>query len=275
MFKVLVLSILCGLSFASDVVDYSLWNEVLQRHLKRGTLSGQGGIITSLVDYDGVAKDSDFHTFIAQLGKVDFSTVQTKDEFYALYMNAYNAFVFQMITNNPCRVNGTAIRSIKEIPDVFTKQVGVFGGRNTSLNQIEATLRNPTSFNQSWSEIQLVHACIVCAGMSCPSLSNNAFNNTGSSVIVQMEIQMRQFLSNDKKGSSLNEQTKKLTLSKIFDWFPVDFIPSVLGYLLPYFPNDEINFIKQNMQQLNSTLSYFDYDWQLNSQSGEAPCNQQ
>eukprot|EP01060_Flectonema_neradi_P004757 TRINITY_DN1310_c2_g1_i1.p1 TRINITY_DN1310_c2_g1~~TRINITY_DN1310_c2_g1_i1.p1 ORF type:complete len:301 (+),score=45.21 TRINITY_DN1310_c2_g1_i1:79-903(+) len=272
MLRLLSALILCGLSLASDVMNYTSWQNVLQRHLKRGTLPGQGGIVTSLVDYDGVKNDVDFADFIKQLGTLSMPATMTENEFYALYMNAYNAFIFKMITDFGCRPNGTAITSIKEIPNVFDLKVLLFAGQHVSLNEVEGMLRNPSLVRSEWSEIQLVHACIVCAGMSCPSLLNFAFNNSIAPVTVQMAAQMTEFLSNEKKGSILNKQTTSITMSKIFSWFPYDFQPTVLGYLLPYFPVDEYQFIEQNMQQLNDTATYFDYDWQLNSQTGMAPC---
>ena len=269
-----MLSVLCvGLTLASlDVMDYSSWNRVLSTHLSQGSID-KTGVVTNLVNYTAVKEDPDFAMFLKDLAAVDMSRVTTRDAFYALYMNAYNAFVIDMIINHPCSMFGTPIHSIRDIVGVFDKSgAGVIGGKSFSLNEVEATLRNPSTFNPAWEEIQLVHACIVCAGMSCPSLSMNAYNNTAENVTVQMERSMRTFLRNEKKGSLLDRTATTLEVSKIFSWFPGDFHPSVLQYLLPYFTEDDSAFIAKNMASINSTLSYFDYDWQLNSVTGEAPC---
>ena len=51
-----------------------------------------------------------------------------------------------------------------------------------------------------FSEDPRLHACIVCASISCPNLRMEAFRP--DTVDQQMDQQMRDFLMNDKKGES-------------------------------------------------------------------------
>jgi len=65
-----------------------------------------------------------------------------------------------------------------------------------------------------------VHTAVVCASIGCPMLRNEAF--TAENLDASLEDGMRRFLS-DRSRNRLNTQSKKLEISKIFDWYGKDF----------------------------------------------------
>ena len=68
---------------------------------------------------------------------------------------------------------------------------------------------------------------------------------------------------------SLDQTSKTVTLSPIFEWFAADFVDaagSVKGFIMPFISDAATaSFIRDN----DVTFSFFDYDWNLN---GAAPC---
>ena len=189
-----------------------------------------------------------------------------------------------MIINNPCKdldINQTIvclnISSIWEIsPNVFNLNAGIIASKQHSLNEIENWLRKPTTFinqNESWIENPLVHSTIVCDGVSCPNVQRWAYGYRygTQNVYNDMSDAMTDWLTNTKKGLSLDETNNILFLSKIFFWYGGDFTQfneSVPQYLLPYMPQDDANYVSKHLNDIQ--LQYFDYDWTLN---GNPPCN--
>lgn len=59
----------------------------------------------------------------------------------------------------------------------------------------------------------LLHACIVCASVSCPDVATTAYKP--ESLDEDMAANMRLFLANDKKGLKLDRDAGTITLSKV------------------------------------------------------------
>ena len=78
--------------------DYDAWDRVVRNHVTTGE---REGISTHLVNYSAVATDPDFATFLDSLAKAD-TTSLTKNETYALFMNAYNALAIRTVLRAPC-----------------------------------------------------------------------------------------------------------------------------------------------------------------------------
>ncbi len=107
----------------------------------------------------------------------------------------------------------------------------------------------------------------------------------GEQVGEQMNSQVKDFLSNSKKGQSslvgcyiqwipihtlglsLDRSANTLTLSPIFLWFAGDFHPygGVRQFISPYLTPSDADYIAKNHPELH----YFSYDWNLN---GIPPC---
>ena len=116
-----------------------------------------------------------------------------------------------------------------------------------------------------------VHVAVVCASIGCPMLRNEAF--TPEKLDAQLEDGMRRFLS-DRTRNRYDPQTKKLELSKIFDWYGKDFEKGYRGYtsvkatmakyadLLAQSPED-----REAVRNQKADIAFLDYDWSLNDSS--------
>ena len=184
-------------------LNFDSWDKALQANTYAGI---RDNISINIVNYTTLSQDDNFHKFISEMQSIDTSHL-SYHEFYALFINAYNALAMKMIIDNPCTLTNTShcepIASMWTIsPNVFDLNAGIIGGVNYTLDEIETFLRKPNTFyNQTtdqWQEIPLLHSCIVCGGCSCPNVRRNAF--TVDNVTLEMADNMQHFLNNTKKG---------------------------------------------------------------------------
>ncbi|CAM9463649.1 unnamed protein product [Discosporangium mesarthrocarpum] len=246
--------------------DFAAWDKCVKAHVKPGEVDG---IPLASVDYAGMRDDPNFTTFVKSLEGVDTSRLN-KAEKYAVYINAYNALAIKTVIDHPStkKLFGLRTTKIKSIKDagtvtnaVWKRPAGVVGGRVLSLDDIEnQELRNPVGFDAD----PRLHACIVCASVSCPDVATKAY--MPETLEEDMSENLRAFLRNNKKGMSLDKAKGVLTLSKIFQWFAGDFTKTghatVVEYLLPYFPPREQAWLAQHKRDV--TLEYFNYNWNIN-----------
>jgi hypothetical protein len=256
--------VLLAASFGALALDHShkAWDDLLKMHV-RYLQDGNA----SQVDYAGVAADR------AALKAVldDYQRV-TRAEFdgwskpqqQAFLINAYNVFtVEKILTRYP------KIGSIREFGSVFgnpwkDKFFTLFG-QPAYLDQIEhEILRKEGVYDEP-----RVHVAVVCASIGCPMLPRDAF--TADKLEVQLEAGMKRFLS-DRSRNRYNPQTKKLEISRIFDWYGKDFEKGHKGYAsvkatmaryadqLADKPED-----RALVRGEKADVTFLDYDWSLNS----------
>jgi hypothetical protein len=240
---------------------YKAWDDLLRKHV-RYVENGNA----SRVSYAGFAKDQ------AALKAVlaDFSKVP-KPEFdgwarpqqQAFLMNAYNAFTIEKIlTRYP------DIKSIRDFGSVFGNpwkdKFFMLFGEPFYLDRIEhEMLRKEGAYDDP-----RVHVAVVCASVGCPMLRSEAF--VPEKLDAQMEDAMRRFFS-DRTRNRYNPESRKLELSKIFDWYGKDFEKGHKGYasvkataakyadLLADKPDD-----RAVVRDQKAEVSFLDYDWSLN-----------
>jgi hypothetical protein len=247
-------------AFAFDH-SHKAWDDLLKKHVKY-VQNGNA----SRVDYAGFAKER------AQLKAVldDYEKVTkpqfdawTKPQQQAFLINDYNALTVEKILK---RYPG--IKSIRDYGSVFgnpwkDKFFTLFG-QPASLDFIEhETLRKDGAYDEP-----RVHVAVVCASIGCPMLRSDAF--TADQVEAQMEDAMKRFLS-DRSRNRYNPQTRKLEVSKIFDWYGKDFERGHKGFatvkgtmaryadLLADKPED-----RAAVRGEQADLVFLDYDWSLN-----------
>jgi hypothetical protein len=106
-----------------------------------------------------------------------------------------------------------------------------------------------------------IHAAIVCASVSCPSLRRSPW--TANGLDAQLAEAMQRFLARPDKGLRIDEKLGSVTLSRIFEWFEDDFATNggVIATAKRYAPPADRAWFEQNPTQ---TVRYFEYDWNLN-----------
>jgi hypothetical protein len=210
-------------------------------------------IVQTRVDYRGLRNEPRWKQLVAALGNVDPTTIETREQRLAFWINVYNILAIDLI------LRAYPVESIKDIGSLFTSvcniEAGKVLGRSLTLGEIEHKTLRPMGEPR-------IHAAIICASISCPPLARTPFE--AQLLDQQLDAALTRWLSNPKKGMRLDRQRKTLHLSRIFDWFESDFASTggVLEVVRRHIPAGESNWIRDHQADLR--IDYFDYDWGLN-----------
>ncbi|MEQ9591525.1 MAG: DUF547 domain-containing protein [Cyclobacteriaceae bacterium] len=161
----------------------------------------------------------------------------------AFYTNAYNILVIHSI------VEKYPVKSPMDIQGFFDQKKHNVAGEQLTLNELEKNkLLNP------YKDARF-HFVLVCAAKSCPPLSSDAFTPAK----IDSQLQERTSLTiNDEDWLKVNPSTRKIELSKIFEWYQGDFTSEGKSVI------DWINKYRNEKISTSNTISYYEYDWSLN-----------
>lgn len=228
-------------------VDHALWDYLLKTHVENG-----------LVDYDGIARDHIFRTYLRQLSESDPSKLTTSADQLALLCNAYNAFVVNGVITHGIR--DSVIKYEVEGIEFFDLKEHILHGETLSLNQIEHEL-----IRKRFREPR-IHVALVCAAKSCPAIRSEAY--AGTRLAKQLEDQSVQF-ANQAKYVTYDAASDTLKLSPLLDWYGGDW-DQVGGYLPWLAARVQDDVVKQAILRASrkeTSVAFLDYDWSLNSQA--------
>jgi len=244
------------------------WDALLKKHV----LVISGGK-ASQVDYAGMAGDrvrlKAYLESLSRVGEEKFGA-WTKAEQMAFLINAYNAFMVEkVLTRYP------SIRSVwdfgKLFGNPFKDRFFTLLGRPASLDRIEhELLRQPGVYDEP-----RVHFAVNCASVGCPMLREEAY--AAERIDAQLEDQARRFLS-DRSRNRYDAAKGALEVSKIFDWYKIDWssgyrgiganvrpIESLSEYLGRYsgLLADE-SAQQRQIAERKAGVRHLEYDWTLN-----------
>ncbi len=230
--------------------DHSLFNTLLAKYVNEA----------GLVDYAGLFDDSDrLSEYLQLIAGADLASL-TRDEELAMLINAYNAFVLQLILDYWDDGN---LKSIRDIPEAKRwKHVRWrMGGRLWSLNQLEHEQIRPL-FQEP-----RIHWALVCAARGCPKLRPEAY--TADRLEVQLADQARTIHANERWFRF--DLTRNIVyLTKIYDWYHKDFTVgngNELDHAAQYAPE-----LRQAMDAgCPLQIEWIHYDWKLNCQESFLP----
>jgi len=228
-------------SFASTetVVDNSLYGELLQKYVSDGK-----------VDYAGFkTEEAKLDRYLKILEAVVPERL-SRDEQFAFYANAYNAWTIKLILSGYPGV--TSIKDLGSlIKSPWKKKIVRIDGKVISLDHVEHEILRPRYKDPR------VHFAINCAAKSCPPLRPEPF--IGNILDRQLDDSTRSFI-NDPKSYRLEDN--ELYVSRIFKWFSEDFNDDVFGYFLMYATGD----LKKELEAKSDLIrvKYLEYDWSLN-----------
>ncbi|MFQ5444750.1 MAG: DUF547 domain-containing protein [Nitrospinales bacterium] len=193
----------------AEAVDFSVWDSLSKKYVSSKTIDG---IPLTAVAYKDLKKDAQLTQVLVKLEKVDLGKLKTREEKLSFWINVYNIMAVKMVLDN------YPVESIKDAGSLFKsvwkKPVGVVGGKQRTLNEIEHEILRKMGEPR-------IHVAIVCASVSCPDLRRGAF--TPEDLEAQLDEQMKSFLKNQQKGMRIDSKKGRLYLSSIFDWFEEDF----------------------------------------------------
>jgi hypothetical protein len=202
------------------------------------------------VDYAGFKREEiRLDAYLEDLAKIDPDSL-ARDERFAFYVNAYNAWTIKLILSGY-----PGVESIKEFGSFFKspwkRKFVKLGGKTTTLDNIEHDILRPGFKDPR------VHFAVNCASKSCPPLYAEPF--TGSRLNAQLNTATKHFINNPK-FNRLEKNT--LYVSSIFKWFSEDFNDDIIGFFEQYASPELKNAIIARRSSLEA--EYLDYDWSLN-----------
>jgi len=232
-------------------VDHALWDYLLKAYVENGR-----------IDYDAMARDHVFRTYLRQLGAAEPGALDSDDGRLALLCNAYNAFVVNGVITHKIRgsvndyyVDGTGFFDLKE---------HIFAGETLSLNDIEHR-----RIRGVYDEPR-IHVALVCAAVSCPPIRPEAY--TGARLDAQLEDQTRLFV-NDPKHVNYAADENRVYLSRILQWYGEDW-DSHGGYLPWLRERAEDPQLRDGLDKAakkEAGVAFFEYDWTLNTLNALEP----
>ena len=211
------------------------------------------GLAGTRVAYRALAGDPDWRRLVDSLEASEPSELGSRDERLAYWINAYNILAIDLVVKN------YPVDSIRDIGSLFSavwdREAGTIHGEPHTLGEIEHEILRPLGDPR-------IHAAIVCASTSCPSLPREPY--TREKLDAQLDDAVRVFLASAEKGLRIDREEKRVVLSRIFDWFDEDFDASggVLAFVARHAPQDSGDWLRRNAEHVD--VSHFDYDWTLN-----------
>jgi hypothetical protein len=230
-------------------VDHKGWDRFLKLYIVTDEPSG-----INRVRYARVTPEDkeNLKEYLKGLQSVQVSGLN-RDEQEAYWINLYNALTVKVVLDHyPVK----SIRDIDISPGWFkhgpwdAKLVQI-EGEGMTLNDIEHRILRPI-----WKDNR-IHYAVNCASLGCPNLQPEAF--TGENTQTLLEKAAREY-ANHPRG--LRIEGNRLTLSKIYKWFQVDFGGSedkVIQHLMQYVKAP----LAKTLRDFRGRINY-EYDWDLN-----------
>ena len=230
-------------------VDHKGWDRFLKLYIVTDEPSG-----INRVRYARVTPENkeNLKEYLKGLQSVQVSGLN-RDEQEAYWINLYNALTVKVVLDHyPVK----SIRDIDISPGWFkdgpwdAKLVQI-EGEGMTLNDIEHRILRPI-----WKDNR-IHYALNCASLGCPNLQPEAF--TGENTKTLLEKGAREY-ANHTRG--LRIEGNRLTLSKIYKWFQLDFGGSedkVIQHLMQYVKAP----LPKTLGDFRGRINY-EYDWDLN-----------
>ncbi len=237
-------------------VDQHLWDHLLRTYVADG-----------LIDYDGLKRNHQFKTYLAQLALAQPEKLPSDEHRLAFLCNAYNAFVINGVLVH--KIESGVLDNKKEQgknsqgKDFFDVAEHILAGKTVDLNTLEHKLIRPV-----YQEPR-IHMALVCGAKSCPTIRPEAF--FGDCLDKQLEDQAHAF-ANNLAYVRYDVKEKNVHLSPILKWYGDDFggLSGVLDFLLPRVDSSETNAGLQAAREGQVEIVYNEYDWSLNTQGKSA-----
>jgi hypothetical protein len=195
------------------------------------------------VDYKAIKASPESLTSLLEKAKNSRVSPSEAKDYQAFWINAYNLSVIKGIIDN------FPIKSPLDKKGFFDEVSYELGGTSITLNDIENKKLRAVFIKEA-----RFHFVLVCAGLGCPPIISMAY--TPSSLEAQLERQTILALNNP---NFIRVNGNKVELSQIFEWYKSDFTQA--GSEVDY-----INKFRKEAIPSDAKVSYYPYDWRLNSQ---------
>ena len=239
-----------GPSVSMDKIDHSAWDKLLRKYVDNNGMVNYRGWHASASDRQQLG------SYLSTLSTASRKLPSTPEAKKAFWINAYNAVtvsgILQVYPTSSIR-NHTAKLFGYNIWNDYQLYVD---GEAFALESMEHKILRKMSDPR-------IHFAIVCASVGCPRLLNQAY--VPERLDEQLDINAKDFFSRSQ-NFKYDVSKKQFELSSILSWFGEDFgsdQKTQLRRIAPWLPTPEA---KQAAEQGNVSVSFQDYNWNLNEQ---------
>ena len=228
------------------------------------------------VDYQQLSLNPAYQSFrelISQLREFDLSTLSSRDEQLAFWINLYNSLVIDAVIQED--IKNSVIESRLGILSFFKKAAYTINGQRFSLTDIEhGVIRGNRGFpyfpgpHFSASDPRVeaiiqpvdprIHFVLNCASNSCPPIGVYSAKELDN----QLTLASRNFIQQDLV---IGDDQKTITISSIFRWYRDDFggDKGIVDFLLNHIVDPKSQrWLENNRGTVR--IKYHPYDWGLN-----------
>ncbi len=213
---------------------------------------------TTQVDYKALKKNInelvEYLTELEVVTKKEFKA-WTKDQQFAYWVNAYNAYTLKIVADN------YPVDSIRDIGGpintTWKKKFIPILGKKRSLDEIEHKI-----LRRQFKEPR-IHFAVNCASISCPALKTEPY--IAAKLNDQLNEQTKIYINDPINNKyTINGNKLSLEISEIFKWFKEDFKTEggsgafVLKWL------DLSPETKASINSSNISVKHIKYNWGLN-----------
>lgn len=259
-----MLALLPAVSFA-DFPSFAAYQKILSSHL---TENQSGNDYETYFDYKTAKKNSETAKAIQKQLKVldDFqpSSLKTKEEATAFWINTYNFFMIAKILKDGFKKDRLKIKGVKDLGSFFSPYKAFkekdfkVGGKEISLDGVEkGILLGEVYKKKGWKDAR-IHFAVNCASVGCPPLRQKIYTpSTVSSMLI--ENSKKSFMTHRHlhfKGSTLH-------LTHLFKWYKKDFEDesgSVQRFIAKFIDDENL----KNKILSAKKIKHIEYDWSLN-----------
>lgn len=256
---ILSLLVLAAASIRAGTFDHTPWARVLAKAVNE----------IGEVDYAALKDDTDLAVYVRAIGETSPANqpqrFPTKAHELAYYINAYNALTtWGVVERYPVKSIGDTLAARGRFFR-FTKHL--VGGERISLEDLENRILRSPRYGEP-----RIHFAIVCASLSCPKLSREAY--TAENLERQLEVQTRQYFA-ETRNLEARTASNTVYLAKILDWYRQDFEAfenqrapeALLAYALRYAPAEK----RAAIEALRAPrIRFRAYDWSINDPGSRA-----
>ena len=211
------------------------------------------GFAGARIDYAGLRGSPQWAGILRGLASSDPAALASREERLAFWINAYNVLALDLVAAH------WPVASIVDIGTaqrpVWGRTAGVVHGFDVTLDQIEHEELRPLGDPR-------IHAAIVCASRSCPSLAREPY--TAAGIDAELDRAFAGFVADRGKGFAIDRAASVVRLSSIFKWFAQDFDKQggALSMIGRYLSVEDRAWLEENAR--TARREYMSYDWHVN-----------
>lgn len=234
---------------SGTVVDHTPWQDFLDAYVS----TGDDGI--NRVDYRRAAIQGRerLQRYLAAMTAMDPRSLRRAEQL-AYWINLYNALTVEVVLRHPGKPTIRRMGNGWLWSGPWSDRLVTIAGQELTLDDIEHRILRPI-----WQD-RRIHFAVNCASLGCPNLQRTAFRGDNADRLLSGAE--RQFINHPRGVTRTN--AGRLRLSRIFDWYRIDFAPDqarLLDYLARHHDT-----LSQVLDTYDGRIHY-EYDWSLNSQT--------